>query len=52
MTYIMLTKKFTPLYAKEENSNSRGLRKTFLPKLNYPYPLPNKSKMVNPVGGD
>ena len=40
----MLKKNLTPLYVRETISNSRGLEKKFLPKLNHPYPpTPKKS---------
>ena len=32
-------------------SNSRGLGKEFLPKLNHPYPSSHKSQMGNHIGG-
>ena len=32
-------------------SNSRGLGRKFLPKLNHPYPLPDKSQMGNHMWG-
>ena len=52
MTYIMLEKNPTPYYVRERISNSRGLGKTFSPKLNHPYlSLLYKSRMVSHIGG-
>ena len=52
MTYIMLEKNPTPYYIRERISNSRGLGKTFSPKLNHPYlSLLYKSQMVSHIGG-
>ena len=53
MTYIMLEKNPTPYYVRERISNSRGLGKTFSPKLNHPYlSLLYKSRMVSHIGGE
>ena len=52
MTYIMPEKNPTPYYVRERISNSRGLGKTFSPKLNHPYlSLLYKSQMVSHIGG-
>ena len=51
MTYTMLKNNLTLLYVREKISNSRGLGKKFLPKLNHSYPLPHKSQMGNHIGG-
>ena len=53
MTYTMLKKNLTLLYVREKISNSRGLGKKFLPKLNHSYappPHPHKSQMGNHIG--
>ena len=41
----------TPLYAWEKVSNSRGLGKIFLPKLNHPYPPPPEKSNGQPHRG-
>ena len=41
----------TPLYAWEKVSNSRGLGKIFLPKLNHPYPTPPEKSNGQPHRG-
>ena len=52
MTYAMLKKNLTLLYVREKISNSRGLGKKFLPKLNHPYPPPpQKSNGQAHIGG-
>ena len=44
MTYIMLKQILHRYMPGKKISHSRGLGKTFLPKLNHPYaPLPEKS---------
>ena len=49
----MLKIHLTPLSVGEKISNSRGLGKKYLPKLNNPYPPPpqKKSQMVNHLEG-
>ena len=44
-------KNLTPLYAWEKISNSRGLGKTFLQKLNHPYPPPPEKSNGQPHRG-
>ena len=49
--YNALKKSYTFICQKKNISNSRGLGRKFLPKLNHPYPLPDKIQMGNHIGG-
>ena len=46
---IMLKKHLTSLYVGEKISNSRGLGKKYLPKLNNPYPPPPQKSNGQPL---
>ena len=52
MTYTMLKKILHRYnYVREKISNSRGLGKKFLPKINHPYPSPPQKSNGNHIGG-
>ena len=51
MTYIMLKKLLHRCMSGEKILNSRGLGKTFLLKLNHPYPPPPQKENGQPHRG-